>query len=132
MAVLALSLVAGFVARQDAGCRVKISENTTQVVNLSITVPYAYNYAQLSLSPFQLRSDEPVTLAPEQTKVEISDKGYMQSAQFFVTWGAFTLFYGVIAIVVYMTTTANEKIEWFVNFLVLVVSRKAVGRDLVM
>ena len=56
----------------------------------------------------------------------------MQSAQFFVTWGAFTLFYGVIAIVVYMTTTANEKIEWFVNFLVLVVSRKAVGRDLVM
>ena len=47
---------------------------------------------------------------------------YMQSGQFFVVWGIFSIFYAIIAIVVYMLTTANAQIEWVVNYLVLTVS----------
>lgn len=57
--------------------------------------------------------------------VELSDtlpSDYKQAAQFFVTWGCFSLFYGIIAICVYMFTTALSKFEWVVNYLVLTVS----------
>ena len=50
------------------------------------------------------------------------DSRFMQASEFFVAWGSLTLFYGVIALVVYMLTTANSSIEWFVNYLIISVS----------
>ena len=47
---------------------------------------------------------------------------YMQGGQFFVVWGIFTIFYGIVALFVYMLTTANARMEWIVNYLVLSVS----------
>uniref|UniRef100_A0A1X7SPS4 Uncharacterized protein n=1 Tax=Amphimedon queenslandica TaxID=400682 RepID=A0A1X7SPS4_AMPQE len=47
---------------------------------------------------------------------------YKQAAEFFVAWGSLTLFYGIIAILVYMFATANSKWEWVINYLILVVS----------
>lgn len=120
--MLALSLVAGFVAKENASCHAKNS--TSKVYNLSVAVHYPFSSAQITL---ENPGFDPILTIPE-----ISEKGFMQSAQFFVTWGSFTLFYGVIAIVVYMVTTANERIEWVVNFLVLTVSQKAVLRTFLM
>ena len=48
---------------------------------------------------------------------------YMQAGQFFVVWGIFSIFYGIIALIVYMLTTANAQMEWLVNYLVLSVSQ---------
>ena len=59
------------------------------------------------------------------TPQEVEDslpRAYMQAGQFFVVWGIFSIFYGIIAIAVYMLTTANARMEWFVNYLVLSVS----------
>ena len=50
------------------------------------------------------------------------DSGVMAASQFFVTWAVFTLFYGAIAVAVYILTTASLQIEWLVNYLVITVS----------
>ena len=47
----------------------------------------------------------------------------MQAGQFFVVWGIFSIFYGIIALIVYMLTTANAQMEWVVNYLVISVSQ---------
>ena len=127
MAVLALSLVAGFVAKQDAGCLI-VTNSTTQSVNFTISVPYAFSTAHYALvqgdEPIERRDNiEPIpdSFLPDSTK--LADSGFMHSAQFFVTWGSFTLFYGVIALAVYMLTTANENMERLVNYLVITVSQ---------
>ena len=127
MAVLALSLVAGFVAKQDAGCRI-VANSTTKIVNFTISVPYAFRTAQYALvqneEPIEGRDNVdpiPDPVLPDGKK--ITDSGFMHSAQFFVTWGSFTLFYGVIALAVYMLTTANENMERLVNYLVITVSQ---------
>ena len=56
------------------------------------------------------------------TDKESLPTGFMMAGQFFVVWGIFSFFYGIIALLVYMLTTANAGIEWIVNFLVLTVS----------
>ena len=129
--MLALSLVAGFVAEENAGC---LLNSTSQTVNLTIEAPYPFTSAQVTASQFVLQlGDEPATLVPDNiTSIPLTEKRYKRSAQFLVTWGSFTLFYGVIAILVYMLTTANEKIEGVVNVLVIVVSWKAVARTLIL
>ena len=50
------------------------------------------------------------------------DSGVMATGQFFVTWAVFTLFYGIIAVAVYVFTTANIQLEWLINYLVITVS----------
>ena len=52
----------------------------------------------------------------------IPDKGIMQSAQFFVAWGALTLMYCIVALLVYMLVTANQELERAFDFLVATVS----------
>ena len=46
---------------------------------------------------------------------------YMQAGQFFVVWGIFSFLYGIVALIVYMLTTANHQLEGIVNFLILTV-----------
>ena len=57
----------------------------------------------------------------ETTTRSISDKGIMQSAQFFVAWGALTLIYCIVALLVYMLVTANQELERAFDFLVATV-----------
>ncbi len=57
----------------------------------------------------------------ENTSQNTLPSTYMQAGQFFVVWGIFSFFYGIIALLVYMLTTANHRLEWIVNFLILTV-----------
>ena len=55
-------------------------------------------------------------------KNPIDDKGIPRAAEYFVAWGSLTLFYCVIAVLVYMLVTANERWEKALDFLVVTVS----------
>ena len=52
----------------------------------------------------------------------LRDGGVPRAAEFFVTWGVLTLFYCIIAILVYMLVTANERWEKTFDILVVLVS----------
>ena len=65
---------------------------------------------------------DPINKAIDDEEYNLSSL-YMQAGQFFVVWGIFSIFYGIIALIVYMLTTANTQMEWLVNYLVLSVSQ---------
>ena len=81
----------------------------------SITARAQYPYSEVEVTTTINGS------SPSQETVSLVSS-FKQASQFFVTWGSLTLFYGVIALVVYMLTTANSSIEWFVNYLIISVS----------
>ncbi len=108
IALVALSLVAGFSVHPDAECT-----NTPD----NFTVKYSTKY------PFKNYHRE--REAADQTfsrNVDFDDAGISQGAQFFVAWGSLTLFYGIIAILVYMFVTGIRQLEKIFDYLVWSVS----------
>ena len=58
----------------------------------------------------------------EVVKSLIDDREIPRAVEYFVAWGALTLFYCVITVLVYMLVTANAQCEKAFDFLVVVVS----------
>ena len=106
---MAFSLVAGFAVTHTGSC---INPNATQSGSFNVTIQTSYPFGNALLTTSNNTHGKNIEL----------NGGYVQTAQFFVTWGVFTLFYGIIALAVYILTTANSSMEWLVNYLVLAVS----------
>lgn len=85
---------------------------------------------------YPLREVEETVIVNDSTsgvwKNPIDDKGTIpRAAEYFVAWGALTLFYCVIAVLVYMLVTANEQCEKAFDFLVVVVSTTSIKAFLI-
>ena len=122
-ALLALALVAGFWVNHDVTCNeFRNPRNMSQMINGTLTATASTQYAFLTISINVTGMDSIGTVLYNVTNVTNLGGGFTSASQFFVTWGVFTLFYGVIALAVYIFTTANLELEWLVNYLVLTVS----------
>ncbi|XP_019858913.1 PREDICTED: synaptophysin-like protein 1 isoform X1 [Amphimedon queenslandica] len=107
IALLALSLVAGFTATNRAECN---WWNGTKVCQITAKASYPYTIVNVTYQPS----------CEANATSDVLSGDYKQAAEFFVAWGSLTLFYGIIAILVYMFATANSKWEWVINYLILV------------
>ncbi len=108
IALLALSLVAGFSVNPEGEC-------TNNSNNFTETYSTKYSFKRYTRE----RQTDDVVLRQE---LDFNDAGISQGAQFFVTWGSFTLVYGVIAILVYMFVTGIKQLEKIFDYLVWAVS----------
>ncbi len=109
IALLALSLVAGFSVNPEGECT-NSSNNFTE----SYSTKYSFKrYTR------ERQDDDGVVF---RTELDFNDAGISQGAQFFVTWGSLTLVYGVIAILVYMFVTGIKQLEKIFDYLVWAVS----------
>ncbi len=102
--MLVFSLIAGF----DLNGQVKCDEVTGRQ-NTSYHVAYPYTSYSSNNNSVHMSSS-------------FSDRRATSGAQFAVTWGVFTCFYCVVALVVYVLFTANENMERLVDILIYVVS----------
>ena len=122
VAFLALILVASFSVNHTGTCdEFHDPNNSSNIITgspLQVTVSTSYSF---TVATTQVNARTPETLY-ESTNTTGLDGGVVAASQFFVTWAVFTLFYGAIAVVVYMLTTASLQIEWLVNYLVIIVS----------
>ena len=89
-----------------------------------------YNYTFQASYPFRKFEETVIHISDAmETKstsmVTVQDGGIHQSAEYFVAWGVLTLFYCIIAVLVYMLVTANERWEKAFDFLIIVVSNHA-------
>ena len=110
LALIALSLVAGFSVEPTYSFRCV----TGQVGN--------YSYKYHASYPFdRFEETETANSTKESSRNGNIQGGVEQSAQFFVAWGSLSLFYCVVAVVVYMLVTANEGLEKSFDFLVATV-----------
>ena len=84
----------------------------------------ANNYTLSASYPFKNFQQKLINSNGKQPTgtVTLGDDGIPRSAEYFVAWGVLTLFYSIIAILVYMLVTANERWERAFDFLVVVVS----------
>ena len=120
IALLALALVAGFSGSTSADCRLR---GTTQNASLSVSASYPFGEYTLTTTLTNISIRVGNSVNPSNiTQAQLLDASVMQSAQFFVTWGSFTMIYSVVAILVYMFVTANEQLEKVFDFLVYCVS----------
>ena len=94
------------------GTCVHIGVNNTYTLTTSYPF-YSYSLANKSTNTQQLVA---VTFG------DFVDVGVGQAAQLFVAWSVLSMFYSLIAIVVYMVFTANEEWEKVMDFLVYAVS----------
>ena len=111
LAIIAFSLVAGFSISPslDFACLPDV------VNNYSLKISYPFRDIE------QTKTDDLNDMVTKSTK-SISDGGIARSAEYFVAWGVLTMFYCIIALVVYMLVTANEGLEKVFDFLVITVS----------
>lgn len=85
------------------------------IIVCQIAAKADYPYSAVSITyGSSCNADSPSTI--------LLSSDYKEASEFFVAWGSLTLFYGVIAILVYMFATANSKWEWFINYLIIAVS----------
>ena len=83
--------------------------------NFTLTADYPFRHIQQSLwSTKGSGTDHSTKTFP--------DGGVPRSAEFFVGWGVLTLFYCIIALLVYMFVTANERFERTFDIAVVLVS----------
>ena len=110
LAIIAFSLVAGFSISPslDFACLPDIANN------YSLKISYPFRDIEQTLT-------DDLDVVTKSTK-SVSDGGIARSAEFFVAWGVLTMFYCIIALVVYMLVTANEGLEKVFDFLVITVS----------
>ena len=102
-----------------AGFSVNVSEIAHCAVNntnYSTTVGLSYPLRELEGT---VVINENITL---HLKGPLDQPGVTRAAEFFVAWGALTLFYCIIAVLVYMLVTANDQLEKVFDFLVVTVS----------
>ena len=111
LALIALALVAGFSVNvsEIAECAVN---NTNYSTTLKISYPLTEVKATVVTNETETRS----------SKAQLDEKGIPMAAEFFVAWGALTLFYCIIAVLVYMLVTANDQLEKVFDVLVVTVS----------
>lgn len=116
IALLALALVAGFSTSTTANCQV----TTGADANVTTAFSASYPFGEYSVTT---TAHHLIGVAPSNvTQSRLLDPSIMQTAQFFVVWGSFTMIYSVVAILVYMFVTANEQLEKVFDFLVYCVS----------
>ena len=112
IAILALALVAGFSVNPSISC-----PDAVPLFGLNISYSIKYPFTTISNSSVPFSGGDVTTGSVSQT-----DKGITQGAQFFVAWGSLSLIYAIVALIVYIFVTANEKLEKAVDFLVWTVS----------
>ena len=105
LAILTLSLVAGFSVNAHFRCK----ENYDDVITFRFKYPFS-TYTTINGST-------QVTTNTERYQYHQANSG----AVLLVTWGVFTMFYCVIAVMVYVVFTANERLERVVDCLVYLV-----------
>lgn len=110
IALIALSLVAGFHVEPEAEC--------TKDIN-GFTVKYSTSY---SFKRYHREREDNGSVVVQSKDISFHDAGISQGAQFFVAWGSFTLFYCVIAVLVYMFVTGIKQLEKFFDYMVWAVS----------
>lgn len=108
IAILALALVAGFSVNPSISC-----PDAVPLFGLNISYSIKYPFTTISNSSVPFSGGDVTTGSVSQT-----DKGITQGAQFFVAWGSLSLIYAIVALIVYIFVTANEKLEKAVDFLV--------------
>ena len=121
VAFLALILVASFSVNHTGTCtEFHDPDNSSNILPgvLKVTVSTSYSFTVANTQVDAQTSEKPYF----STNTTGLDGGVVAASQFFVTWAVFTLFYGAIAVVVYMLTTASLQLEWLVNYLVITVS----------
>jgi hypothetical protein len=118
LALLAFALVAGFTATNHASCAGW--NNTAKILPATIESNSRYPFNELMVA-IDIADPNDTHVLPLEFSYNLG-ASYQQSSQFFVAWGVLTIFYGIISLLVYILTTANSKLEWFVNYLVLAVS----------
>lgn len=121
LAIIAFSLVAGFSVETAFNFVCSQSGDT-----FNYTLKSSYSFGHVERTEESLRNG---SLHIATSEVSIGH-GVQQNAQFFVTWGVFTMFYCIIALLVYMLVTANEQWEKAFDFLVVTVRTKSVLRGL--
>ena len=122
VAFLALILVASFSVNHTGTCtEFHDPNNSSNIITgspLKVIVSTSYSF---TVATTQVNAQTPEARY-ESTNTTGLDGGVVTASQFFVTWAVFTLFYGAIAVAVYIFTTASLQIEWLVNYLVITVS----------
>ena len=114
LAIIAFSLVAGF----SVETTFNIACNPSQLGDtFNYTVKSSYSFGYINGIEESFRNG---TLYRSKLEASVG-RGVQQNAQFFVTWGVFTMFYCIIALLVYMLVTANEQWEKAFDFLVFTV-----------
>lgn len=83
----------------------------------------AYNYTLSAGYPLR-HFDQTLSTngSTHNSRHTIQDGGVPRTAEFFVAWGVLTLFYCIIALLVYMLVTANERWEKTFDIIVVLVS----------
>lgn len=133
IALLAFALVAGFSVTHTADCKITNITNSTLPWHFSTKVKYPFSTAVTTVSSVRIGNEsistgikahiDPINPAIDPLNPSIPNNdlnsNIKQAGQFFVVWGIFSIFYGIIALIVYMLTTANAQMEWLVNYLVL-------------
>ena len=109
IALIALALVAGFTVEPYIHCQVRQAE-----IDYDFTAKYPFDH-------YRLKNDSNTSRGSNSSNVNFAS-GISQAAEFFVTWGSFTLIYAVVAILVYMFVTGIERLERIVDILVWFVS----------
>lgn len=114
LAVVAFSLVAEF----SAETAVDFSHNdNNDTYDYTLKAKYPFRYFKVIVAV------DSKNLSGTFTDTEtLSDGGVARAAEFFVTWGVLTLFYCIIAVLVYIFITANEQWQRTSDFLVVAVS----------
>ena len=122
-ALLALALVASYSFSETAPCPIVSSLNGC-VGNVTFKVAYPFDSIELDYKC--INSFVPIgpgnnTFVFPVSPFGISDQ-IQSGAEFFVTWGSASMFYCVIAVLVYILLTANKGLESIMSVLVWVVS----------
>ena len=124
VAFLALILVSSFSVNHNGTCvEFHDPNNASNIINgtLKVTTRTTYSFAFATTQVDALAPALTPALLMSTNTTDIGG-GITAAGQFFVTWAVFTLFYGAIAVAVYVFTTASLQIEWLVNYLVITVS----------
>ena len=114
LALITLSLVAGFSV--NVSSYIECSETP---INYSIAIKASYPFRDFKRTVINTTS---AGNGINITNVGFGDSGVPRAAEYLVAWGSLTLFYCVIAVLVYMLVTANEQLEKAFDFLVVTVS----------
>lgn len=111
VAMITFSLVAGFMVNTTVDFRCFNANETLRAYTLSASYPFRH---------FEQRFSTGGNISTSTRTIQ--DGGVPRTAEFFVAWGVLTLFYCIIALLVYMLVTANERWEKTFDIIVVLVS----------
>ncbi len=125
VAILCLSMVASYHFSGTLICP-GATKNHTRTVTVETSYPlYSWTLRNVTITPLNPPNGDttpgtPIVAAGMNGNFDNLLLG--QGAQLYVTWSVATLFYCIVATLVYMVVTANEELEKVMDLLVYAVS----------